>query len=234
MAKSLLKIESRKLRESGLGIKTIAHKLNVSSSTVSLWCRDIKLSQEQITALEKNQRDPFYGRRLAYSQKQQSIRKEKERIIRSSAVVEIGTLSKRDLLISGVSLYWAEGFKKDNMVGFANTNPEMIKFILKWLIKCLQVKLENIRLRVGINESHKHRTNIIEKYWSNVLDIPLSQFSKPFYQKVKWNKVYEHPEDYYGTLRVRVLKSTDLLRRIKGMVTGLTNSPIPNQELQTI
>jgi transcriptional regulator with XRE-family HTH domain len=221
MAKSLLKIESRKFRKSGLGIKTIAHKLNVSSSTVSLWCRDIKLSPEQIAVLEMNQKDPFYGRRLAYSLKQQNVRLEKEKIIKAGALKEIGFLSQRDLLIAGVSLYWAEGFKKDNMVGFANTDPEMIRFILKCLIDCFRIRIENIRLRVGINESHKNRTNIIEKHWSGLLDIPLSQFSKPFYQKVKWEKVYEHPENYFGTLRVRVLKSTDLLRRIKGMIEGI-------------
>lgn len=228
MAKSELKIEARTLRKSGFGVKTIAHKLNVSSSTVSLWCRDIKLSPEQIATLEKNQRDPFYGKRLTYSLKQQEIRQEKEKTIRAAAVTEVGNLSKRDLLISGISLYWAEGFKKDNMVGFANTDPEMIKFILKWLKVSFEVKNNEVRLRVGINESHKHRTKVIEKYWSDILNIPLSQFSKPFYQKVKWNKVYEHPEDYFGTIRVRVLKSTDLLRRIKGLIFGLGDTPIPN------
>lgn len=222
MAKSELKLEARDLRKGGLGVKTIAHKLKVSSSTVSLWCRDIKLSPEQIAVLEMNQKDPFYGRRLAYSLKQQNVRLEKEKIIKADALKEIGFLSQRDLLIAGVSLYWAEGFKKDNMVGFANTDPEMIKFIINWLKICFQVEYTKIRLRVGINESHKHRTNIIEKYWSDTLNIPLSQFSKPFFLKVKWEKIYEHPENYFGTLRVRVLKSTDLLRRIKGMIAGLT------------
>lgn len=224
MAKSELKIKARMLRKSGLGVKTIAHQLDVSSSTVSLWCRDIKLSPEQIATLEKNQRDPFYGKRLTYSLKQQGLRQEKEKAIRTEALAEVGNLSKRDLLVSGISLYWAEGFKKDNMVGFANTDPEMIKFILKWLETCFKVKNSEIRLRVGINESHKHRTKIIEKYWSNILNVPLSQFSKPFYQKIKWNKVYEHPEDYFGTIRVRVLKSTDLLRRIKGAILGLNQT----------
>jgi transcriptional regulator with XRE-family HTH domain len=43
MAKSLQRIEARKLRkEKGLSIKEIAEKVRVGKSTVSLWCRDIE------------------------------------------------------------------------------------------------------------------------------------------------------------------------------------------------
>lgn len=128
MAKSKLKIEARKYRIEGESIKSIAKKIRVSSSTVSFWCKDIKLSEKQIAQLEKNSKDPFYGQRLAYSLKQRNIRIEKEKEIFKEARKEIGSLSKRDLLIAGVALYWAEGFKKDNMVGFANTDSGMITF----------------------------------------------------------------------------------------------------------
>jgi predicted transcriptional regulator len=53
MAKSVIRLQARELRKSGLGIKTIAHQLGVSSSTVSLWSRDIKLTEDQIKNLEK-------------------------------------------------------------------------------------------------------------------------------------------------------------------------------------
>ena len=130
MAKSRLKIEARKMRAEGKSIKDIARNLGVSSSTASLWCRDVKLSQKQVIQLEKNSKDPFYGRRLSYSLKQQLARKVKEEQIKSEARSLIENLSDREKLIAGTALYWAEGFKKDKMVGFANTDPEMITFIL--------------------------------------------------------------------------------------------------------
>lgn len=40
---------------------------------------------------------------------------------------EIGRLSKRDLLILGCALYWAEGNKKERWsVRFCNSDPEII------------------------------------------------------------------------------------------------------------
>lgn len=221
MAKTKLRAEAKQLRISGRSIKQIARDLHVSTSTVSLWCRDIKLTPQQIKQLEKQARDPYYGRRLSYSLKQQYARKVKEELIKSEAKKEIGLLSEKEKLIAGVALYWAEGFKKDKMTGFANSDPEMIKFFLNWVENQLQIPKSEIKLRVGINEHHRGRTKEIESYWSNLTDIPLSQFHKPFYQKVIWKKTYEHPEEYFGTLRVRILKSTDLLRRVKGMIDGL-------------
>lgn len=223
MAKSRLKIEARELRTGGKSIKTIARDLGVSSSTVSIWCKDIKLTPKQIARLEKNSKDPFYGRRLSYSLKQQLARKIKEEQIKTEAKNLIGILSDREKLIAGIALYWAEGFKKDKMAGFANTDPQMIKFTLSWFQNQLGVPKSQIRLRVGINESHRHRTKEIENHWSYLTGIPISQFNHPFYQKLIWKKVYEHPEEYFGILRVRILKSTDLLRKIKGLIEGLNN-----------
>jgi len=221
MAKLELKLLARMLRQEGKGIKTIANKLKVSSSTVSMWCKDIKLSEEQINQLEKNSHDPYYGRRLGYVLKQQQIRKDKITKIKNEAKKIIGEISERENLIAGTALYWAEGFKKDKMVGFSNTDPNMIKFFLLWLEKCLGVDKEMIKLRVVVNESHKYRVKDIYKYWEKVTNIPKEEFYKVTFQKVNWKKTYEKPEEYFGVLRVRVLKSTDLLRKIMGMVDGL-------------
>ncbi len=221
MAKYKQKLEAKKLRSEGKSIKSIAKEIGVSTSTVSLWSRDISLTREQILQLEKNFKDPFYGRRLAYSQKQQNARIAKEKKIINDSKKLIGDLTKRDQLIAGAALYWAEGFKKDKMVGFANTDPEMVKFFLKWVKDSLAVKPELIKLRVGINEHHKYREEEIQKYWSKITGISLDSFYKPYYQEVQWKKEYEHPEEYFGTLRIRILKSTDLLRKIRGLIEGI-------------
>jgi len=52
--------------------------------------------------------------------------------------------------------------------------------------------------------------------------IDKENFQKPFYQKVKWQKQYDHPENYHGVLRIRVRKSTDFLRKICGYINGLS------------
>ncbi len=221
MAKTILKRKARILRKQGLGVKTIAHKLHVSSSTVSQWCKDIELTPDQVATLKIRQRDPYYGQRLIYVKKQQATRQEKITRLSQEGIDEIGKLTKRELFIAGIALYWAEGFKKDNQVGFANLDQRMARFYIKWLHVCCDIPKNRLKIRVGANEAYKDAIKDLELYWSRMLSIPREQFQKPFFQKVKWKKQYDHPENYHGVIRIRVSKSTDLLRKIHGWIEGL-------------
>lgn len=224
MAKSQLRLECRSLRKKGFGIKTIANKLGVSLSTVSLWCRDIELTEDQLKKLSQNARDPYYGKRAARIAKQKKLREEKIRKFRDQGIEEVGKLDRRDWFMSGIALYWAEGFKKDNLAGFANSDPTMVTFFIHWLETCCDIKRKDLKLRVGVNEQYRDKIMKIETFWSNILKVPKGQFQKPFFQRVQWKKIYDHPEDYHGVLRVRVAKSTDLLRKIQGWIEGLKDN----------
>jgi hypothetical protein len=221
MAKSLLKLKARKLRGEGESIKTIAKILRVSPGSVSVWCRDIQLTEEQIKTLEKNYHDPFYGNRLKNIQLQKQKRLDKIRSLREEGILNIGNLSDRELFLTGVALYWAEGFKKDSQAGFANTDPAMAKFFLKWITQVCRFTLKDLSLRVTVNIDHKERIEEIQNYWSSILNVPTDQFQKPFYQNVKWKKVYENPNEYYGVIRIKVRRSTDFLRKVHGWIEGL-------------
>jgi hypothetical protein len=220
MAKSQERIKARKLRAQGLGIKTIARKLSVSSSTVSLWCRDIVLSQKQIKELERRMKDPYYGERLSYVRKQKDRRIQQTKLLLRQGIKEVGRMTKRERFLTGIGLYWAEGFKKDNLMGFANSDPEMVRFFLSW-IKLIGVTRDRVKLRVGINELYKNCVREIELFWSEYLQIPRTQFQKPFFQRVAWKKQYDHPEEYHGVVRIRITRSTDLLRKMIGWIEGL-------------
>jgi len=221
MAKFKEKLEAKKLRKQGESIKVIAKKLKVSPSSVSFWCRDIKLSPTQIKELERRARDPHYGRRLKYALDQQRKRLEKTKRLKEEGIKEVGILSERELFLAGVALYWAEGFKKDTQVGFASSDPDMIKLFLKWLFDCCGYKSQDLILRVTANISHKHRVQEIQDHWIKITKIPNENFRKPFYQKVKWKKVYKNPNEYFGVLRIRVRRSADFLRKIHGWIEGM-------------
>lgn len=220
MAKSKQRLLARKFRSTGLGIKTIAKKLGVSTSSVSLWCRDIVLTPEQIQVLERRAHDPLYGRRLAYTQGLRDAKNKKIVLLLEEGKREIGSLTKRELFVAGVALYWAEGFKKDNLVGFSNSSPEMVMMFMKWLRLCGITK-QKLKFRVGVNEAYRDKVEEIGRYWKNTLGVKTSQFQKPFFQKVRWKKSYDNPSTYYGVLRIRVAKSTDFLRKIHGWIEGL-------------
>jgi len=221
MSKPKLRKKAQELRRKGLGIKTIAYKLGVSSSTVSLWCRDIRLTSFQMKELEKRAHDPFYGKRLENIQRQKEKRLKTIERLKQEGIREVGILTRRDFLIAGIALYWAEGFKKDRRLGFANSDPAMIKFFLHWIIRNCRVPPKDIRLRVGLNISHKSRVKEVENYWLKVTGIPISQFQKPFFQKFIWKKEFPNPKEYFGVLRIRANKQLPLFRKINGWIEAL-------------
>jgi hypothetical protein len=221
MPKLVQKNEAVRLRKTGKSLRSIARKLDVSASSVSSWCRDIKLTARQKKVLDANSRNPYYAGRGIYLNKLKRRTSLKIKRLQKKGIRKIGTLNRRELFLIGAALYWAEGFKKDTQAGLGSLDPNMIKFYIKWLKDCFGYQNKDLIFRVTANISHKHRILEIEKYWSILLDVPLEQFQKPFFQNVKWKKTYENPNEYFGVLRVKVRRSKDFLREIYGFIDGL-------------
>lgn len=221
MAKSLLRLEACKLRKRGLSVKKIAKLLNISTSTASKWVRDIILTIEQLENLRQSSiKGAELGRlRSALLQKGKRLK-----IIEDSRIKGIELLSnlnERELLVTGLALYWGEGSKKDRRIEFCNSDPRMIKFFIRWLQSCFGVKIEDLRGYLGINETHLKREDIVKQYWSELTDIPLVQFRKTFFKKTANKKVYENFNEHYGTLSIRVAKSAALFYKVMGLIEGL-------------
>lgn len=223
VAKFKERVQARELRRIGQSIRVIAKKLGVSRGTVSLWCADIELTEEQRAKLiEDDKRGGAVGRARA------AISKKNERLQRLEGFMNkgrsmVGKLSKRDLFIAGIALYWAEGNKKNRRLLLSNSDPKLIKIWIKWLTECLGVLNEEICCQVGINQLHQYRINDVEKYWSELIGIPLSMFRKASFKKVMSSKVYENEREHFGTLNVITLRSTNLSYLMAGLIESLGN-----------
>ena len=230
MAKSELKFKAKELRNEGKSIKWIARELGAAQSSVSLWCRDIKLSQEQLQVLQRNFHDPYYGKRLDNALRQQKERLDTIKRLLGEGKRQVGKLTKRELFLVGAALYWAEGFKKDSQAGLGSSDPAMMQFYVKWLRDCFGYTTDDLLFRVTINAEHEYRIDEVVAYWAKLFGVPTTVFQKPFFQHVKWKKQYEHPEEYFGVLRVRVRRSANLLRKIYGFIAGLKEN-VPHLEV---
>ena len=221
MAKSIERIKARELRKKGISVAQIAKIVAVSKSTVSLWVRDIILSLEQLEQLRRqNIKGGEKGRILgALKQKNDRLKRIQDGILNGRKVFT--SLNKRELLIAGISLYWAEGTKKSREVVFCNSDPKLIKFMITWLQMCFNIPIKRLNCNVGINEIHKEREGIVKKYWSKMTGIPLYQFRKTSFKKVKNKKVYANFNDHYGTLTVKLAQPGQLYYDIMGLIEGL-------------
>jgi hypothetical protein len=212
------------LRTDGKSFREISAELGIPLSTAHLWTRAVRLTDHQKKAIELRHFEAFNnGRKIAQKTNSERVLKVRQHLI-GEGKNNIGFLSRRELTLVGAALYWSEGFKKDSRLGFANSDPDMINLALRWLYEIGGVNKGDIRLRVGINIHHMSRTEEIQEKWSEITQIPLAQFQKPFYQKTKQEKVYANPENYLGVLRIRANNQGPLFYKILGMIEGLRQS----------
>ncbi len=222
MAKILEQEKARVLRKKGLSIGNIANEIGVSKSTVSYWCRDIVLSHAQVKHLGKQQKTAAVTALLAYAERRRRDRISRTNHLFKRGSLDVGKVSKRDLFMVGLALYWGEGYKKGNdEFGFTNSDPETIRVIIRWLKDIYGVEKENLILRVSINQLHNKRELVVVSYWSKVTKIPKSQFTKTSFIKTASKKRYLNHNEHFGTLRVKVRRGADLRRRILGSINAL-------------
>jgi len=146
-------------------------------------------------------------------------------------VIEVGKLTKRELFLIGVSLYWAEGFKHkdESSLGLATMDENMAKLYLAWLKECLDIRNDRLSFRVTANIKYSDKIKEMEQHWSDSLGVGIDQFVKPFYQKSKQNRVYLNNDRYFGVLRIRVRKSINILRKMRGWIAGVARAQLSDK-----
>jgi predicted transcriptional regulator len=202
-------------REEGRSIKEIAALVGVSVSSVSVWVRDIELTDEQVQALRL--RNPAINQRLA------AWRSNSERArVRRRAYQQEGRALARESApghAAGVMLYWGEGDKGNkNSVRISNSDPYVLRFFLRFLREHFGVQPSRVRITCHLFADHLERQREIERYWLDLLGLPptalrpsiLNVYSKHS-QKKRRNKLP------YGTCRLAV-HDTRIVQSILGSI----------------
>jgi len=223
MARIIEKDKALKLRQKGESINEIAKRLDIPKSTVSVWCRDIQLTPNQIARLTKKQESGSYKGRVKFLERIRKERLDQVSKLREEGLREIGKISKRDLFIAGIAMYCSEGVTSSNSdeVSFSNSDAKMILLMLEWFKEICGVSDNRVVIQIRVNKIHGHRIKEIENYWSNLTKIPLSQFTKTILIKSKSKKVYPKSDTYFGTIRIKIRCGTQLRRKINGWIEGL-------------
>lgn len=208
------KIQAIKLREAGKSYSEIRKTIKVSKASLSLWLRDITLTPEQQKRIyvELRQKNAY---RMAKANQTKRINTTREIVEKGKK--EAAELFKNPLFLSGLMLYWAEGDKSETQerVKFTNSDPRMIKIIMRWFREVCKVPDSKFRVCVYIHNLHARKN--IEKYWSEVTDVPTNQFHKTQIKETtlgqRRNVLYE------GTCAITV-SDKSLFRKIKGWKLG--------------
>jgi predicted transcriptional regulator len=208
--------KARDLRQHGLSIKQIAKQVGAAQSSISIWVKDVRISAEQQHILKRNThtQEVIDKRRLS---RIAGERLKREKTIHDSQL-EIKNLTKQDLHLLGVALYWAEGGKTQSAFKFSNGDPRMIELMIKFLVEICAIRTERIKIHIHI---HEHLdVSAAEKYWLDVTRLPKSQFYKTYNKPNKSSKNLRNSLPY-GVCDLYVTKSSNLLLRTLGWINGI-------------
>ncbi|MBI2196107.1 hypothetical protein HYU45_00660 [Candidatus Daviesbacteria bacterium] len=218
------KLEAQELRRKGLSYGEIMLQISVSKDTVSRWCRDIVLTEVQKKRLLENK---IYGQRkgsqvAAENKRQKRLLRTKE--IFEKSKIELGEVNKRDRFLAGIAFYAGEGNKADGDGGLANSDPKIIKFMIKWFKEFCEVPMSRFRGAIWIHEGLDAEK--AKKYWSTLTEIPQDQFHKTYIAKNKIDskKIRKNIHEY-GVFAIK-FSDSDKQRKIMGWISALMGDKI--------
>jgi transcriptional regulator with XRE-family HTH domain len=221
-AKDDVRAQARELRARGLAYHEIAARLGVSKSSVSLWVRDLPVP-DRLTYEQCRKRAADGAHR--YWATEREVRRTRRAGEVSAAADEIGKLSDREILIAGAIAYWCEGAKAKpsrhiDRVVFINSDAALIMFFLRFL-SAAGVSPDDLVLRVYIHENAD--AEAAQQYWLDLTGTRPDQFRRPVLKRHNPKTARTNVgENYHGCLRIDVLRSAGLYRRIEGWVSAAT------------
>lgn len=172
------------LRKLGKTYSEIKNELNVPKSTLSNWLKDIDLSDKQLAELTR-----FIKKKKFLAVEKTRKTKQLKRGLRLKNIYNqekntLLPLSKKELFVSGLFLYWGEGNKHlQSAVSINNTDPQVLKFSLYWLTQGLDVPKEKIKVFLHLYSDMDKEKELA--FWSSELNLPLSQFNNPYIKETK-------------------------------------------------
>jgi len=208
------KEQAIRLRRQGLTYAAILNQVPVAKSTLSLWLKDLPLTDAERKTLKKIQNHSIStGRLRAVSANQ--ARHQKNHAITLAAAKDIFATHQGDPLFHvGIALYWAEGAKRNEMFQFVNTDIAMIRVMLQWLERYTNYTKSDLGFRLYAHEPYRHEQ--WETWWQKQLGVAPTQFKKTVYKPTAVQ--YKKRPNYKGCLRVEVPKSAALLLQTKSWI----------------
>jgi transcriptional regulator with XRE-family HTH domain len=207
--KTAERLEARRIRrEEGASMKTIATRLGVSVSSVSLWVRDIELSPSQRAALRNKISGGWSANAIAARRRRRLSQEGGRALVRDAD----------PLFVAGIMLFWAEGAKARNEAGIVNSDPELVRFFVRFLRRFYGVPDDRFRVACNLFADHLARQREIEQFWLDTLELPQSCLRKSMvniYSRYSQRK--RRGRLPYGTCKI-VVCDTAVVQSIYGAI----------------
>ncbi|GMQ85321.1 MAG: hypothetical protein BMS9Abin07_0887 [Acidimicrobiia bacterium] len=164
----------KKLRRLGLTYGEIRELVPVPKGTLSYWCRDIRLSEDQVEAIRRRTGPET---RVGIPVDTQWRRREEIDRIRKEARSFAEDHVDDPFFVAGVVLYWGEGAKTGSDLSLANADPRAIRLLIAWVRHYLDKDAEFV-LKVNLHADNDEPA--ARYYWAAESGLPSPAFYKTF------------------------------------------------------
>ena len=189
-----------RLRRQGLSYSQIRSQISVSKSTLSLWLDGMPLSHNQIQELRG--RNPKRIERFRETMKKKRVAE--ENLVFETVKKKYGKMTKREIILAGLFLYWGEGTKSAPCtVAVANTDPDVLRFFLRWLN---EFGVRNNQVSIVLHLYKDMDYDVERSFWSKYLKVPESCFKKPYIKDSRLTDLTYKNGFGHGTCNVRYFK----------------------------
>ncbi len=156
------------LRKEGYSYSYILSQIPIAKSTLSDWLKNVSYIPNSHTA------ETIKRARVKSGNFREALKARSLTDAETEAIKDVGSLSKRDIMMMGLGLYIGEGSKTLGITRVTNSDPRIIKFCLKWFKTSFGLSKKNIRIRLHLYPDNNVEKSI--KYWSKQTGISQNQF----------------------------------------------------------
>jgi len=213
------------LRKKGKTCGEITTILNVPKSTAWSWIKNLVLSEKIKKQILKKSQIKWRKNINKFNKVNAKIRSEEAKKIRdadtSKGKKEIYQISKKELLLIGASLFWAEGSKSHRWhLCFANSDPEIIRVMMRFFREICHISDEKIKGLVHIYPGLNYKK--VLNFWTKITNLSQNNFYKPQIQISRSSKGKRDRNTLpYGTLHLTA-GNTVITSRVKGWIQGIS------------
>jgi len=194
-------IELRRVHKMGYG--EIAKRVKVSKSTLSRWLADMPLSDERVLELRRAAWSRGEAKRERFRQTMRAKRDKRENEIYLKQKKKFAKVSDQEMFIAGLMLYAAEGDKKSvSDIAFTNTDPILILFFARWIVRFLGFPKEKLRIQLHLHENMD--VKVEELFWTHHLGLSKEQLWKSQVYPLRPNSFSYRDTARHGTCKLYV------------------------------
>lgn len=226
VSNKLLRNKSRKLRIKGKTYTEIQKALDtrISKSTLSYWCKDVRLPPFYKSKIKKLNESNLQKARISAI----AVNKQKrEKYLKKLLNKNLSSLNLIDVRVQKMLLailYLAEGakHKSTRMLLLGSSKPEIIKFYMALLKNCFSISDEKFRIRIQCR--YDQNLKVLEKFWQKTTGVSRNQFY-PTYKDKRTKGVTTRKKDYKGVCVVHYF-DTEIQLELELLADAIMNKII--------